>query len=84
MPVRGLCLFREVCLFGGCVPVRGVCAYSGGGSPGGVPGESPPRTATAAGGTHPTEMHSRFLFLFCETSLYSLKPVLCDWVKVHE
>ena len=24
----------------------------------GVPGEEPPQTATAAGGTHPTGMHS--------------------------
>ena len=34
---------------------------SGGSTPGGrvgVPGGDPPRTATAVGGTHPTEMHS--------------------------
>ena len=28
--------------------------------PGGVPGGDPPRTTTAAGGTHPTGMHSCF------------------------
>ena len=48
---------------GGCL-LPGVCACSGGGlvlggsAPGGVPGGDPPGTATAAGGTHPTGMHS--------------------------
>ena len=36
---------------GGLVP-------SGGSGTGGVPGGDPPGTATAAGGTHPTGMHS--------------------------
>ena len=35
---------------------RGVC--SGGSAAGGLPGRDPPGTATAAGGTHPTGMHS--------------------------
>ena len=59
---------------GGCLVwgslVGGVCAWSRGSGPGGyawwgVPGRGgawwrPPRTATAAGGTHPTGMHSCF------------------------
>ena len=36
------------CLLGGC-PLRGVLG-----------GDPPPETATAAGGTHPTGMHSCF------------------------
>ena len=52
------------CLVGGCL-FPGGCLVPGGSDPGGVPGsrrglvENPsPRTATAAGGTHPTGMHS--------------------------
>ena len=49
-----------------CHSVHSGGAWSGGlpGPGGGVPGpggglvETPPRTATAAGGTHPTGMHS--------------------------
>ena len=37
---------------GGMPPPRGVLP------PGGMPGGDPPGTATAAGGTHPTGMHS--------------------------
>ena len=49
---------------GGCVHGPGGvhgpgCAWSGGCMVGGVPGEdTPPPTATAADGTHPTGMHS--------------------------
>ena len=40
-------------------PGPGGCLVPGGGSwSWGVPGGDPPRTATAAGGTHPTGMHS--------------------------
>ena len=45
---------RRVCSRGGAWS-RGVCS-------GGVPGEDPPETATATGGTHPTGMHSCFNF----------------------
>ena len=38
-------------------------AWSGRSAPEGVPGGDPPWTATAAGGTHPTGMHS-FLQVF--------------------
>ena len=45
----------------------GVCSQGvpalGGSGPGGVPGGDPP-TVTAAGGTHPTGMHSCILFHF--------------------
>ena len=40
-------MFTGVCLSTGGVPAHG-----------GVRGWRPPRTATAAGGTHPTGMHS--------------------------
>ena len=36
----------------------GVCSWGGGGWSRGVPGGDSPGTATAAGGTHPTGMHS--------------------------
>ena len=36
------------------------CLLRGGPAPGGVPGGDPSQTATAAGGTHPTGMHSIF------------------------
>ena len=39
----------------------GVCS-GGVPAPGGVPGGDPPGTATAAGGTHPTGMHSCFWY----------------------
>ena len=41
-------------------------AWSGRESGLGVPGGDPPRTATAAGGTHPTGMHSCYNYLFVE------------------
>ena len=40
---------------------RGGCLVLGGSGPGGCLVETPPRTATAAGGTHPTGMHSCWL-----------------------
>ena len=61
----------------------GGCLLSGGSGPGGVPGPEgcllpgrgvvhggdPPETATAAGSTHPTGMHSCFaLSSFCKPS----------------
>ena len=39
----------------------GVLSRGGWSGPGGMPGGEPPGTATAAGGTHPTGMHSCFL-----------------------
>ena len=63
----GVCLSTEGgvwsprCLVPGGIPGPGGDAWSGGAwsgsGPGGVPGGDPPRTATAAGGTHPTGMH---------------------------
>ena len=48
---------------GGCLVLgawsRGVCAWSQGG-----PGRDPPEMATAAGGTHPTGMHSCYILIF--------------------
>ena len=46
-------MFTDVCLSTGGGWSRG--AWSG------VPGGDPPPTATAAGGTHPTGMHSCFV-----------------------
>ena len=76
----GGCLLLRECLLpgggvsgpgGACsqgVPAPGgVCSQGvpslGGSGPGGVPGGDPP-TVTAAGGTHPTGMHSCILFHF--------------------
>ena len=65
---------------------RGGCLLLGGGVPApggpaqGVPGEDPPRTATAAGGTHPTGMHSCLLCnLYClqADGLYSTEMPSC-------
>ena len=54
-----ICLQVCVCPQGGCL-VRGVPAPGrmGGLIRGGLPVETHPPTATAAGGTHPTGMHS--------------------------
>ena len=47
----------------GCL-LQGGCLLGGGArSRGGVPGGDPPRTATAAGGTHPIGMHSCFEYI---------------------
>ena len=43
---------------GGGAWSRGVAWSQGVHGPGGVPGGDPPLTATAAGGMHPTGMHS--------------------------
>ena len=50
---------------GGCL-VPGGCLL-----PGGVLGGDPPRTATAAGGTHPTGMHSCLPY-FCKPRISRL------------
>ena len=59
----GGCLLPGVCSRG-CLLLGGVCSRGVSAlwvsSPGGVPGGHPPGTATAAGGTHPTGMHSCF------------------------
>ena len=61
----------SVCSQGGCLVCRGVCCR-GVSAPGGVCSQGgwwrPPRTATAAGGTHPTGMHS-CLLVFCATKI---------------
>ena len=57
---------QGVCSRGGVCSRRGAWSggsapgglLQGGSAPGGVPGADPPGTATAAGGTHPTGMHS--------------------------
>ena len=43
---------------GGCLLSGGACSRGGVPAPGGCLVETPPRMATAAGGTHPTGMHS--------------------------
>ena len=53
----GGCLVRGGCLLSGGVPGTG-----GVSAPGGVPSGDPP-TATAAGGTHPTGIHSCLHFV---------------------
>ena len=54
-----ICLQACVCPQGGCL-LRGVPVSGGVPAPGGCLVETPPPTATAAGGTHPTGMHSCF------------------------
>ena len=44
----------------GRVPGPRGCLVPGGCRPGRVPGGDPPETTTAAGGTHPTGIHSCF------------------------
>ena len=63
-------------LVGGCWDwSRGVCMVRGGvHSPGGSGGDLPP-TATAAGGTHPTGMHSCFQY-FAVFYMYGLYCIL--------
>ena len=67
-------------LFTGEVPVPGGVPGRGGSAPGGGLGGvcsqggawwRPPGTATAAGGTHPTGMHSCFMLLFTLMNLKS-------------
>ena len=62
----GSCLVRGSLVLGGLLPggvpgLRGVWSRGVSGL-GGVPGGDPP-TATAAGGTHPTRMHSCIQYL---------------------
>ena len=55
-----------VCLLPGDVCSQGVPALGGGvwgPGPGGFPGGDPPETATAAGGMHPTGMHSCWYYV---------------------
>ena len=57
---------------------RKLCSRGGGVCSGGVPGGDPPRTATFAGGTHPTRMHS-CLTIFdqcCMKNYYDLGTIL--------
>ena len=49
---------------GGGVPAPEGGVWSGGSGPERVPGGDPPRTATAAGGTHPTGMRSCLLLFY--------------------
>ena len=58
-------MFTGVCLSTGRVHGAGGLHGPGGGAcSGGVPGGDPHPTATAAGGTHPTGMHSCWLIKF--------------------
>ena len=70
LPGGGL-LPGGVCSWGVCFLLGGVCSQ---GVPGGAPG-----TATAAGGTHPTGMHSCFeeiLELYCWLTFFVYPKVL--------
>ena len=60
---------RAVCSWGVCSWGGGFCSWVGCLVPGGsalerVPGEDPPGTATAVGGTHPTGMHSCMTYFY--------------------
>ena len=57
---------------GGVVPGPGGVVLG----PGGCLVENPPRTATAAGGTHPTGMHSCFLLMNASWNKYILNTSL--------
>ena len=52
------------CLVPGDAWSLGGCLVLGGSGPGGPGGDPPPQTATAAGGTHPTGMHSCYLTFY--------------------
>ena len=66
---RGVSALGGVCFRGEGVPgprggvLPGGVLPWGGLLPGGMPGGDPPGTATAAGGTHPTGMHSCLLLV---------------------
>ena len=68
---QGVCLLLGECFLPGrgCFLPQGLPSQGGVLPPGGVPGGDPPGTATAAGGTHPTGMHSclGFKFFFSKT-----------------
>ena len=72
------CLVRGDLLPGGVVPgpAGGWSAPGGGGQ--GVPSGDPPGTATGAGGTHPTGMHSCFSFFLVQKTLAQLQLKLCS------
>ena len=57
------------CLVRGGVPGPGGCLVRGVPGPGGVSGGDPPRTATAAGSTHPTGMYPCSIILCRFTSI---------------
>ena len=57
-----------VCSQGG-VCSRGGCFFLGGSAPGGALVETPPGTATAAGGTHPAGMHSCYYIIIPSKSM---------------
>ena len=64
----GKVMFSQTCVKnsvhrGGSAP-GGCLLWGGVSAPRGVPGGDPPGTATAAGGTHPTRMHSCLDTLF--------------------
>ena len=64
----GGCLLPGGCLLGGSCP-RGVPAPGGPAPGGGARWRHAPRTATAAGGTHPIGMHSCFVNIFTSVEL---------------
>ena len=79
MPGPGGFLVQRGCLvprggsWSGGLLVGCVCSGGGGSGPGGgMPGGDSPGTATAAGGTHPTGMHSCFSRTFTEKPCQSL------------
>ena len=62
MPAPGVCGGGGACSWGCLLPGGGAC--SRGPAPRGVPGGDPPWMATAAGGMHPTGMHSCLSIIF--------------------
>ena len=76
MPAPGGCLVRGGAWPGGVSAPRGVPA------PGGAWWRPPsPRTATAAGGTHPTGMHPRFTLISnftCMIKVENLKHAVSE------
>ena len=67
-------------LRGGLPPPRGGASSGGGSAPWGDLVETPPWTATAAGGTHPTQMHSCF-HIYLKNSIM---PVKSSSIQVNQ
>ena len=79
---KGGCLLGGVPALGGCLLWGGACSGGvpalGGACSGGVTGGDPPM-ATAAGGTHPTGMHSCVAEIFCFHFVKHLMAILTLW-----
>ena len=69
-------LVWEGCLVQRSLVPGGLCAWSVGVWSQGVPGGEPPPTATAAGGTHPTGMHSCWTFIHGKRCITSSNGLL--------